>query len=1119
MPVLSTFRTWLSLRTPRSRTWRSANAFVRRPLLETLEARLPPGDLLGTNGFTPFFGSLAENAALAAARRVWLEQLALAPATEQTAAAAAAAAVTAPALLSVSGTTPAPTTATTTTATTKPAGTDTTYTVGQEWSAAQALGAPAGGGSTFSPAGMPVTSGAPTAGGSGALPPGPAPQSPPVTTQGGPVAGSGPVSPTPPGPVTGPGSPAAGQTLQILGFRTRAGVPITNGYTNDNQPVVYGNADPGCPVAIWIDGVNVFQFTEGAGGQWAVAAPSPLSQGPHTFTASEMSPTGFVTSVAGVTIDTSQPPVSLTGPDFVTRGQAPTFTVQVNMSYPFPIVPVAHIEFDSNHDGQILGSAEENYATVSLNSAGTGSITLPSNLANGTYLIRAWVADVAGNQGGSAFVPFQVDQNAGFLGSEQLLDLAYHVPYGTPVGQGGPVVGGPIASGPSSGGDGTNSGGISAADRKRYFFDTQNRVLTQVRATTPAHVAQLKAGLQSLGMNVVEYNAKQVMLIGYLPVDKILSLPNLPGFSAATAAQRPQQRVGSVTTQGDAVILGPQFRASQGVDGTGVKVGVLSDSVNQFQGGLADSIKTGDLPSDVQVIADDPLGGGTDEGRAMLEIIHDIAPGAALAFATAYATEQDFANDIVALAQAGCLVETDDVGYADEPMFNDGIIAQAVNQVQAAGVFYDSAAGNTSNQGYLAPWTPTNTTVAGLSGEFQTFSNGSPLETFTCPTGQDVVISFEWDSAFLEGGSSLPNFQVPNNLEVDITDAAGSKVLATFNSNGTNTDEAWQFVDFTNNSNSTQLAFVFKLDSGAAPGFVRWVNFNENFDPKALDENGPTIFGHPVAAGGVAVAAIDAQNVPQLEPYSSLGGNLNILFDANGNRLATPDVRAVPQLTAPDDVATSFFIPGQPDPSGKGFDFTGTSAAAPHVAGAAALILQAAPGTAPSDVVNGLETSALDLLAPGFDANTGFGLIQLTDATLVNKVQQFPDDAYENNDTSNAATNFGNLASGQTQHIDATVNIKANGLPDYDWYQWTAQGSSVMVAAQESQGGTLEVHLFTLQGNTLVELSNSTFKVSSGATLAAPVAPGQVVFVEVKGKNTAPGVFQTGVYSLDVSMT
>ena len=64
------------------------------------------------------------------------------------------------------------------------------------------------------------------------------------------------------------------------------------------------------------------------------------------------------------------------------------------------------------------------------------------------------------------------------------------------------------------------------------------------------------------------------------------------------------------------------------VSGAGVTIGVISDSVNQYNGGLSESYGTLDLnPADpVDVLGDGPSG-STDEGRAMLENIHDIAPG------------------------------------------------------------------------------------------------------------------------------------------------------------------------------------------------------------------------------------------------------------------------------------------------------------------------------------------------------------------------------------------------------------------------------------------------------------------------------------------------------------
>src|SRR5436190_312067 len=86
-----------------------------------------------------------------------------------------------------------------------------------------------------------------------------------------------------------------------------------------------------------------------------------------------------------------------------------------------------------------------------------------------------------------------------------------------------------------------------------------------------------------------------------------------------------------------------------------------------------------------------------DEGAAMMEIVHDVAPGADLMFATAFISEASFADNILALAQAGAKVIVDDITYFDEGAFQDGIVARAVNQVTAAGVTYLSAAANSGN--------------------------------------------------------------------------------------------------------------------------------------------------------------------------------------------------------------------------------------------------------------------------------------------------------------------------------------------------------------------------------------------------------------------------------------
>jgi hypothetical protein len=155
-----------------------------------------------------------------------------------------------------------------------------------------------------------------------------------------------------------------------------------------------------------------------------------------------------------------------------------------------------------------------------------------------------------------------------------------------------------------------------------------------------------------------------------LPAD-LPSLANSPASLEGPAAN------GSVGSSGANAAQVQQALDDSGlsVNGSGIKVGVLSDSFNDLGGAAADEA-SGALPSasDIQVLKD-YASGGTDEGRAMMQIVHDIAPGASLAFYTAFDSEQDFANGILALAAAGCKVICDDVGYSDEPFFQNGVIA------------------------------------------------------------------------------------------------------------------------------------------------------------------------------------------------------------------------------------------------------------------------------------------------------------------------------------------------------------------------------------------------------------------------------------------------------------
>ena len=103
---------------------------------------------------------------------------------------------------------------------------------------------------------------------------------------------------------------------------------------------------------------------------------------------------------------------------------------------------------------------------------------------------------------------------------------------------------------------------------------------------------------------------------------------------------------------------------------------------------------------------DEDPAAGTDEGRAILQIVYDIAPKSKLCFATAFTGEVQFAANILKLAdpKGPCKANVidDDVGYSNEPFFSDGVVALAVDQVKADGVAYFSSAGNDNSGNYSA---------------------------------------------------------------------------------------------------------------------------------------------------------------------------------------------------------------------------------------------------------------------------------------------------------------------------------------------------------------------------------------------------------------------------------
>ncbi|MFP5268729.1 S8 family peptidase [Coleofasciculus sp.] len=533
-----------------------------------------------------------------------------------------------------------------------------------------------------------------------------------------------------------------------------------------------------------------------------------------------------------------------------------------------------------------------------------------------------------------------------------------------------------------------NKGNFYGQNTSSLLQTYNNNVV--IDAVAASDVNSLLSDLQGLGLQNASMFGSFVS--GMLPIDALASMAQLESLKFAKPAYKPITNVGKTTSQANVALRADVARNRFGVDGKGVTIGVLSDSFN-FLGTAAEDVASGDLPSGINVLKDLPNDGslgedifGIDEGRAMMQLIHDVAPGANLAFHTAAFNETDFAQGILALANAGADIIVDDIFYPTEPMFQDGIIAQAVDTVVAQGVAYFSAAGNDARQSYESAFNGSNLFEPLVSGEFHDFDPGAGidiLQSLTIPENGGFGISFQWDSPFfsVSGGAGSPN-----DLDIFLFDESGTNILASsINQNVGN--DAVEFFSFFNDGSLGTDTFNLAISKveGLDPGLMKYILFG-NGTLNEYDTASGTVFGHPNARGAEAVGAAFYQDTPEfgvappkLQPFSSAGPT-PILFDRAGNRLANPEIRLKPEIIAVDGTNTTFFPPpflGPRDPEGDGFpNFFGTSAAAPHAAAVAALILQAAPGTSPTEIYRILETTALDMESPGFDFDSGFGLIQ-----------------------------------------------------------------------------------------------------------------------------------------------
>lgn len=442
-----------------------------------------------------------------------------------------------------------------------------------------------------------------------------------------------------------------------------------------------------------------------------------------------------------------------------------------------------------------------------------------------------------------------------------------------------------------------------------------------------------------------------------------------------------------IVSQGDRAMGTDLARAQYGFDGSGIKVGVISDSFDKY-GAFASDRASGELPWDTRILREGEW--GNDEGRAMAQIIHDVAPGASILFAAGGRTMADMAQAIRDLAAAGAKVIVDDLFYQAEPTYQDSIINQAISDVSAQGVTYVTIAGNHGTRAYGAAFEAmaNPTVIDGRTVLLHEFAPGQDYIAINIPAWTNIPFTFQWSDSYK---SISPSNGARSDLDLFFFNDRNEFLFKVSNPN-IGGDPIEQIAYLTRNVGET-IHVKVGLVEGPPPDEFRLIALSNGrpvyFEALASNLNSGTLYGHAAARDALSVGAVNYRDTPAFgasQPWAELfssGGPASFTHDVDGHRLPQPDIRPGPAFMAPNDGDNTFF--GR-DSDGNGRpNFSGTSAAAPHVAALVALMLQANPALTPVDVRNLLQNSAIDmddLGSPGFDKGydsaTGAGLIQGT---------------------------------------------------------------------------------------------------------------------------------------------
>ena len=462
----------------------------------------------------------------------------------------------------------------------------------------------------------------------------------------------------------------------------------------------------------------------------------------------------------------------------------------------------------------------------------------------------------------------------------------------------------------------------------------------QVEVFPAADTAAAEAAVAAHGGRVIFGGRAYPMLVALMPLGRLADLAADPAVAMVQAPAQPFTE--AVTGEGIAA-SGADAWHTKGYQGQGVQVAILDSGFRYY----TDAQASGDLPANLTTknycSTDLDDSSRTLHGTAVAEIVHEMAPMADLYLICSDSTD-DIASALNYMGNRGIDVFNHSVGY-----FNTGR-GDGTGTFKTLGakafrkdVVWVNSAGNYAQNHWRG-----NFADAGLPGDpdgIHNFSTGDEGNTFTLAAGKTVNVILKWD----DWPTTSHNF--------DLVLYEGTTVWAFSNTVQNGSQPPTERLSYTNTTGSTKTLNVVIQHTPGPPGPV------VDFDLFVL---GPGDLQHKAVTRSLndpstvktimATAAVNhADNT--IEYYSSQG--------------PTIDARVEPDISGYARVSNLMY--GNYPAGG----FYGTSAAAPHVTGAAVLARQAWPELTAGQVRGRLQRRATDAGAAGRDSAYGEGLLTL----------------------------------------------------------------------------------------------------------------------------------------------